>query len=514
MNLINVRQFLIPKNMKLKIFFIALILSFVNIHAQDLTDAVRFSRQDMMGTARFTGMGGAFSSLGGDLSAVALNPAGSSIFLNNHASGTLNLNIKNNATSFIDGSQNETETTFDLNQAGIVFVFAPNNKEATVTKLVYGFNYDQIANYNDSYVAQGINANSIDQFFLDNANGIPLDLLTPLEGESVANLYKYLGENEGSSAQNALLGYQSFIFDPVNPEDFNNTEYISNVTANSFLQNYFIEESGYNGKFSFNFSLELNKRFYFGVNLNAHYMEYERFTSFREKNNDPSSEINQITFDNRLRTRSNAFSFQLGTIAKITNELRAALSYNSPTWYNVSDETSQYLRTVSNEFGTETVNPRILNVFPDYNYRTAGKWTAGLSYVFRGQGLLSIDYSTQDYSNAKFTTNAINFINSDIKQNLKAAANLNIGGEYVIEKLKFRGGYFLQESPYENELILGDLKGFSFGLGYTFSNVNIDLSYSRASQNRNDILLQTGLGDTVEVDSDISNVFLTVAFGL
>lgn len=499
--------------MKINILFIGFVMSLITVSAQDLTDAVRFSRQDMMGTARFTGIAGAFSSLGGDLSAVGLNPAGSSVFLTNHGSVTLNLNVINNDVNFTDGFTNETETTFDLNQAGIVFVFVSNDKDRTVSKYAYGFTYEQIANYNDSYLARGRNNQSIDQFFLDSANGIPLDLLTPLAGESVADLYTFLGETEGSSAQNALLGFQSFVFDPVNPDDFNNTEYISNVTANSFFQDYFIEEKGYNGKFSFNASLELNKRFYFGLNLNAHYMEYERFTSFVETNNDSSSEINEIIFDNRLRTRSNAFSFQLGTIAKITNRLRAAVSYFSPTWYNVSDETTQFVRTVSDEFGTETVNPNVLNIFPDYNYRTAGKWTTGLSYIFGSKGLLSVDYSVQDFSNSKFTTNAINFLNSDIQQDLKSATNLNIGGEYVFDKLKLRGGYFLQETPYKDESIVGDLNGFSFGLGYTLNTVNIDLSYTRASQDRNDFLYQTGLSDSANVNSNVSNIFLTVAFG-
>ena len=488
-------------------------MSFVSFYAQDLTDAVRFSRQDMMGTARFTGMAGAFSSLGGDLSAVGLNPAGSSVFLTNHASGTLNLNIRNNDVNFTDGFLNEKETTFDLNQAGIVFVFASNNKDAAVTKLVYGFTYDQVANYNDSYTARGNNTQSIDQFFLDNANGVPLDLLTPLSGEPIADLYTFLGETEGTGTQNALLGFQSFIFDPVNPDDINNTEYISNVTASNFLQDYFIQERGYNGKFSFNFSLELNKRFSFGVNLNAHYMEYDRFTSFIENNNDPTSEINNITFDNRLRTRSNAYSFQLGSITKITDELRAALTYSSPTWYNVTDETTQFIRTDSDEFGSETVNPRVLNIFPDYRYRTASKWTGGLSYVFKGKGLLSVDYSIQDYSNSKFTTNALRFLNTDIDENLTSTASLNIGGEYVFKKFKFRGGYFMQETPYENDFVQGDLTGYSLGLGYTFNNINIDLAYSRAELERNDQLLQTGLSNTALIDSGISNFFLTVAFG-
>ena len=396
--------------MKIKIFFTVFFMSIISVFSQDITDAVRFARQDMMGTARFTGMAGAFSSLGGDLSAVSLNPAGSSIFLTNHGSATVNLNIRDNDVNFTDGFANETETTFDLNQAGIIFVYASNNEDETISKFAYGFNYDQVANYNDSYFARGNNNQSIDQFFVDSAQGVPLELLTLLDRESVSDLYAFLGETEGTGAQNAFLGFQSFIIDPVDPDDPNNTSYVSNVTANNFSQDYFIKEKGYNGKFSFNASLELNKRFYFGLNLNAHYMEYERFTSFNESNTDATSEINSIRFDNSLRTRSNAFSFQLGTIAKITDELRAAISYNSPTWYNVSDETTQFIRTESDEFGSAVVNPRVLNIFPDYNYRTASKWTGGLSYVFKGKGLISVDYSIQDYSNAKFSSNRLEFL--------------------------------------------------------------------------------------------------------
>lgn len=499
--------------MRVQFLILLLCLSFGFAKAQDISDAVRFSKQDLMGTARFSGMAGAFSSLGGDLSALKLNPAGSSIFLTNHASGTLNLNIKNNDVNFTDGFTDENDTTFDLNQAGIVFVFASNNDKATVSKYAYGFTYEQVANFDDSYVARGSNNQSIDQFFLDNADGVPLDLLTPLAGESISDLYTFLGETEGVSAQNALLGFQSFVIDPVEPDNFNNTSYISNVTADNFMQDYFIQEGGYNGKFSFNASLELKKRFYFGLNLNAHYLEYNRFTSFFESNFDSTSEINTVRFDNRLRTRSNAFSFQLGSIIKITNQLRAALSYDSPTWYNVSDETTQSIRTGSNEFGTSRVNPNILNIFPDYNYRTASQWTAGLSYIFRGKGLLSIDYSIQDYANAKFTSNTLRFLNAEIEQNLTSAANLNIGGEYAIKQFKFRGGYFMQESPFENNFTQGDLEGYSLGLGYTVNNFNIDLAYTFASIDRNDRLLQTGLSQTAQIESNMTNLFLTFSFG-
>ena len=43
--------------------------------AQSAVDAYNLSQSELRGTARFMSMGGAFTALGGDLSAVSLNPA-------------------------------------------------------------------------------------------------------------------------------------------------------------------------------------------------------------------------------------------------------------------------------------------------------------------------------------------------------------------------------------------------------------------------------------------------------
>jgi len=501
--------------MKFRIILLALFGFSLFTNAQDINDALRFGREDLLGTARFTGMGGAFSSLGADLSALKLNPAGSSVFVTNHTAFTLNLGVVNNDVNFTDGFTKDSDTTFDLNQAGVVMVYAANNENALLSKYAFGFTYEQVANMDDRYVAFGNSSQSIDQFFLDNANGFPLDLLEPLPGESISELYNFLGSDQGVAAQNALLGYQSFIIDAVDPEDFDNTEYTSGISPGSFLNDYYIIEDGYNGRFSFNTSIELKKRFYFGLNLNAHYYEYDRFTSYRETNSNPESQVTSLVFENRLRTRASAFSFQVGSIVKITNQLRAALSYQSPTWYVVSDETTQFITTESPQFGTSIIDPRVVNIFPNYNFRVPHKWVGGLSYVFGQRGLLSVDYNIQDFSNSEFTTNApaFDFVNGQINDELTQVSTLNAGGELVVNKFKFRGGYFFTGSSFKDEAIRSDLEGFTFGLGYTIGNTSIDLAYSRASLERNDFLYDTGLSNLALVESNITNIFLTFSFG-
>lgn len=108
-----------------RIFLTILALCSSLSFAQELTsqDALRYAIDDMNGTARFRGMSGAFGALGGDLSSIAINPAGSLFFNNNFASfsGT---NFNNKSRSSYFGSKTKDNfSTLDLNQLGVVFIF-------------------------------------------------------------------------------------------------------------------------------------------------------------------------------------------------------------------------------------------------------------------------------------------------------------------------------------------------------------------------------------------------------
>ena len=66
------------KKIFLSLLFVASLLS----QAQETTtnDALRYALNNLTGTARFRGMSGAFGAVGGDLSAINQNPAGSIFF--------------------------------------------------------------------------------------------------------------------------------------------------------------------------------------------------------------------------------------------------------------------------------------------------------------------------------------------------------------------------------------------------------------------------------------------------
>ena len=85
-----------------KILFSLLIGSAFTLSAQETTmsDALRYGIQNLNGTARYRAMGGAFGAVGGDLSAINSNPAGSSIFNYNQATISLSSFNKSNTANY------------------------------------------------------------------------------------------------------------------------------------------------------------------------------------------------------------------------------------------------------------------------------------------------------------------------------------------------------------------------------------------------------------------------------
>ena len=502
-----------------RFFFLLIIALFVSTsNAQNITDALRYSTEALNGTARFNAMSGAFGALGGDASAIAINPAGSAIFLNSTGSATFSVVDKRNKASFFNTESDASYSNLEFNQVGFIFIFNIPNQESTINRVSFGFNYMATQNFDEDLFVYGNGDTSIGAFFLGQAQGIPLDLLQLQSGESISDLYSYLGETEGVSAQNAFLGYQGFIIDPLNPDDLNNTQYFSNISPGSFNQAYSFQTSGYGGKYSFNIAAQINNNISFGINLNSNYFDYKQYTYLNETNSNPGSLVNQVGFENILYAYGRGFSAQFGAIGKITDALRVGITYDTPIWYNIYEETSQYLETERIIDGTSVntvVDPRVVNVFYKYELRTPWRIAGSAAYVFGKQGLLSFDYAYKDYAFNKFSPSndpAFNSENNAIKNELKGVSSFRIGGEYRMNQLSLRGGYLFEESPYKNNNTVGDLNGYSFGLGYNLGSYRLDFSFSSSKQNREQQLYTVGLTDATSVRAINNNYVMTLAY--
>jgi hypothetical protein len=480
--------------------------------SQEIPDAMRYAQDNLNGTARFRAMGGAFGALGGDLSSINVNPAGSAVFSNNQITLTLSSFNRKNDSNYFGTSTSASDNSFDLNQTGGVFVFKNQNPNSDWKKFSMAINYENTNNFDNSIFSAGTNpTNSVAKYFVSYANGVPKNVL---DNSSYGEL--------DHGGQQAYLGYWGYVINPVNDTD-NNTQYVSNVTSGgNYYQENSVYSNGYNGKLSFNAATSYKNKLYIGVNLNSHFTDFTQSSSFYESNNNPLNgdyTVKSLRFDNNLHTYGTGFSFQIGAIAKVTNEVRLGFAYESPTWYNLSDEFSQKLMAVSanniNELQADVVDPQLINYYAPYELDTPGKFTGSFAYVFGKTGLISIDYSIKDYGNTKFQPENDPYfrdINSEMSNILATSGELRIGAEYKIKEWSLRGGYRFEESPYKNSTTIGDLNSFSGGLGYNFGMFKLDFSYSNAQRNSQQPFFNQGFTDGAKINTKDNNFSMTLLF--
>jgi len=505
--------------MKKYFFSGAIFLAALTARAQqDLNtaaDAVRYTQDNITGTARFRAMGGAFGAVGGDMSAITINPAGAAIFNYNEGTATVSsYNVNNKANYYGTGTQ-ANDNSFDLNQVGGVFVFNNGNPDGFLQKFTLGFDYENTNSFENSYYLGGNSTNSIGNYFLRYANGVGAEGPVPLNTLNNGNY-----DNMSFIDQQAYLGYNAYIFNPVSDAD--NTLYVSNVPqTGSYYQQSRINSTGYNGKIALNFAAQLKKRVYVGANINVHLTNYINNTSFSEDvNNAPATGLQYVDFYNERYTYGGGFSFDLGGIVKVTEALRAGIAWKSPTWLKLQDEITQSIASycpecgTGNSSGTNVVNPGMTYVLDDYTIKSPGKWTGSLAYVFGKSGLISVDYSMQDYSNTKYTSARYSAINAELAQTMDRAGELRVGTEWRIKNLSLRAGYRYAQSPYKNGTTIGNLTGYSGGFGFKLAGARVDLAYTWYQRNANVSLLTPGLVDAARVQTTNNNIVLSYTLDL
>ena len=97
---------------------------------------------------------------------------------------------------------------------------------------------------------------------------------------------------------------------------------------------------------------------------------------------------------------------------------------------------------------------------------------------------------------------------------MAAASTYRLGGEYKHEQFSFRGGYRFEESPYVNGLTVGDLDGYSLGVGYNFGNTKLDITYDQSNRSFQTPLFNQGLTSPVSIDRTNSNITLSLSFNI
>ena len=477
--------------------------------AQNVNDVNRFLTTELNGSARFTSMAGAFGALGGDLTALSFNPASSSVFLNSEFGASINYKNKLTEGTYFGTSTNRENDDLSLDHFGAVFVFNNKNTESSWSRVSVGINLHKIATYDQKASVNGTNTNGIDQYFEYYADGLDFENLPLYDDETISEVYKILGDENGFGAQQAFLGYQSYIVNPFNFEN-GNTQYYSNVEYNQVNHQLSLNNDGWHRKTSFNVSGLYRDIFHIGVNINSHNLKFSSTQNLLETEQSLISPTYDINFNNKLLTLGNGTSVQIGGILRLKN-IRLGATYDSPQWLTMIDETSQSIDTFyfeENFVVNEIIDPNITNIYEPYELKIPSKTTLSFAYIFGAKGIISADYSSQNAGNTilsdQYGSNYLNTISSRVNSEFGAINTLKIGGEFRLKDISLRAGILTRNGVYKNSTT-NDI-ALTLGVGIDFGASNLSLSLMNFEQNKRFELFSKGLTDVYNLTQKLTQV--------
>lgn len=505
-----------PKRLTLFLLLPVVLISYWST-AQNVNDVNQFLNTSLNGTARFNGMAGAFGALGGDITAISTNPAGSSVFLHSEFGGTLS--FANNAlkANYFGTSNTSENRDLNLEQAGIVFVFNNTDPEGAWTRVSTAINSFRVYNFDEKATVEGSAPRGIDQYFVHYAEGLPFNNLPLYDGETIEEVYTYLGESNGFAAQQAFLGYQSYIINPLSFDD-DNTGYSSNVFYDRVNHQLKLINSGKHRKTTFNVSGLYKNRLHIGANINYHKLDYTQNHRLKENEQDPSSPVYNIEFENELLSYGDGYSAQLGLILKLTS-LRLGFTYDSPQWLTLFDETRQSVSAYHIEEGlivNEKIAPNTTNIYTAYQLQLPSKTTLSGAYILGSKGLFSVDYSYQNTAQTRLSIPGgsayLDALTDELGNVNQPQHTLRFGGEYRFSGISVRGGYMEKNAPLKNNAL--QTSAFTFGVGFDFGVSSLNLSLVQLEHNQQFTLYSEGLTSPYTLSNQSTKVSLSYSLKL
>lgn len=496
--------------MKKYILTYSLLLASFGAFAQNYTDALRYSRMQYLGTARFNAMGGSFGALGGDLSAISINPAATGLYRNSEFTFTTALSIYDMESTYNGNFGEDSRGNFNIGNIGYVGSYRgdPNGWK----NFSFAIGHNRMNNFHKDIRIQG---NSMDQSSIidDYVNTLNNDM--PAATEGVVADYGYdFGPSQA---------YYTYMLNPVYNEDTILTGYRSAVDiASEVEQDYQSEISGHQSETYFSFGGNYQDRLYLGANIGLSNLRYQQNTTYSEYYTyDPPARSDeflstQYKEQRDLLTTGAAFNFKLGAIYKVNESIRLGASMHSPNFYNMTEE---YSYKASSEFSDGSKEEDAVISTYEYKLRTPMRYMASLAYVFKNVGLFNVEYEYVDYSTAKFDDKRrfrydYSETNRDVRNTLKATHNLRFGAEYRLEPFVIRGGFRYEDNPFQSNLVFKpdeSRKTYSLGSGYRSQNYNIDLTYMY-SEWQNVTPLYESVPSEALVDNKHHQIMLTVGW--
>ena len=461
------------------------------IYAQVPEDAIRYSFYPQSGTARNMAIGGVMGSLGGDINATFVNPAGLGFYKTNEFVITPAFFLNNNKAKFRETDTKNTKNSFGFGTSG--WVFGHSNSNDSKNSSAFSIAITQTANFNNEVRYKGLNSYSSfsEQFaeeFAKSGYSINQALSTsssPFPYTSAPALYTYLIDTVTINGIKQVKGAPEYILD-----------------AGQALQQEMIKKTkGAISELAIGFAHNSKDKWFVGGSIGIPFVSYTSNTVFKESDtsNNTSNYFKQFEYIDDFKTTGIGINGKIGIIYRPKDYIRLGLAIHTPSWMFLTD-------THTTDLTTEVENPvdkfNISSKYftngkageAKYIQSTPFKALISASYVFREvrdvtrqKGFISADIEYVQHRGSRFSSSNDSVssqekvyyksLNNVVKKDYKGNFNFRVGGELKFNVIMARLGFAYYGNPYKDKELKANRMLLSGGLGYRNKGFFVDLSY-------------------------------------
>lgn len=442
-----------------KILTIAFVLLIpVAMFAQGVDDANLFSQTYYQGTAKALGMGNAMGAVGGDMTAVCINPAGMGIYRSSEITASLNLLDNYSNSTYYGDKKDGNIFRFSIPNLGFVFAKERSNYKA-LRYTQFGFGLTRTNDFNMRTNALGINPSSS---MVDN-------YLARMDGYSVDELQDVF-------PYDIYPAWKTYLIDLY--EDQEGPYYGSPVPQGNIWQGQECDFKGRSESWTFAGSANFFDKLFIGISVDLAHTKRFGTKVFKESRVEGTeTDFNQWSFTEDLSSTGWGGNAKVGFIYHATPWFRFGAAFHSPTLYAFSEKWQTTTETEINWVTNKSLSPESNY---EYTFISPLKCVGSLAFVVGQQGMISLDVEYLNYGAARFRASDFDYspTNESIKENLGHTANFRLGTEWYLGGTYLRFGTAYYGSPFGLGQAGGSVKKASCGISVPVSaSTSFDFAY-------------------------------------
>jgi len=492
-------------------------------------NALLFSRTKPGGSARIQAMGGAQIALGGDFSSALSNPAGLGMYNRSEFTFSAALNSYKTESKHLGTNSNDSKNVFNI--PGLSYVHHMPAEKNGFLGGSFGGSMTRINDFNTTFQYEGLDDNSIVDYFLEIATGSSLNQLpSPYEDTPILPLDVPVD-----------LAYRTFLINPINetdpypdpftPQDyFDYTNYFSDLDTlgneiRTQNRNGKVNVSGAQYQWSFAYGGNYKDKLFFGASLGITTLRYKYSTTYEESDYSFSESpgydpLNRLQLDEGIDIDGTGVNFTVGLIYRPVDFAQIGISFATPTYYELSDSYSTQLQADWNaSAGYGYLEEFSEPIIAEYSLVTPLKFSTGAVFFLGKYGFITGDLEFINYNKAEYDSNTpgVSFSpeNDDIDFYYSNVINYRFGAEFRYNIFRLRGGYNIQNNPYKEEFNVDrKIITYSAGAGVRFSKFFIDVAWlnSKSNDSYSPYVFQDGSGPVANLSSKTTSGMLTLGF--